>query len=69
MGTDRADSLGRLVHDVNGKCAHLKSAVALLRGEDSREELELLGLMVQQARSLAEALSAYESVRKSGPRK
>ena len=37
---------------------------ALLRGEDSKEELQILGLMSQQARSLADAISAYEAHRR-----
>lgn len=62
MGND--GSLSHLVHDINGKCANLKSAAALLRGEASKKELELLGLMSQQARFLADAISAYEALRR-----
>lgn len=62
MGND--DSLSSLVHDINGKCSNLKSAAALLRGESSKEELELLALMSKQARSLADAISSYESLRR-----
>ena len=56
--------LASLVHDINGKCANLRSAAALLRGETSKDDLELLGLMSKQARSLADAISAYEALRR-----
>ena len=59
------DALANLVHDINGKCSNLKSAAALLRGESSKEELELLDLMSKQARSLADAISSYEVLRRS----
>lgn len=62
MGNDRA--LTSLVHDIKGKCANLKSAAAMLRGGASKEELKLLGLMSRQARSLADAISAYEALRR-----
>ena len=62
MGND--DALASLVHDINGKCANLKSAAAMLRGEVSKEEQELLGLMSRQARSLADSISAYEALRR-----
>ncbi len=59
MGNEQ--SLSRLVHDINGKCTNLKSAAALLSGMASPKELELLRLMSEQSRSLADAISAYES--------
>ena len=62
MGHDGA--LSTLVHDVNGKCANLKSAAALLRDAPAKDELELLALMSQQARSLADAIAAYEALRR-----
>lgn len=58
------DALASFVHDVKGKCANLKSAAAMLRGEASKEEHELLGLMRRQARSLADEISAYEARRR-----
>ncbi|MFI5363166.1 MAG: hypothetical protein ACHQ49_14460 [Elusimicrobiota bacterium] len=61
------DALGRLRHDVNGTCANLKSAAALLKGEASADELELLRLMTQQARSMADSIAAYEA-RRGGER-
>ncbi len=64
MGTEDPDPLGRLLHDINGKCAHLKSAAGLLRGENSQDELELLRLMVQQTHSLVDIVTAYEARRK-----
>jgi hypothetical protein len=60
------DSLERLVHDVNGKCSSIRGAVTMLRGEDSKDELELVALMSRAARSLAELLSAYETRRLGG---
>jgi hypothetical protein len=62
MGND--GSLSNLVHDINGKCANLKSAAALLRDAPSKGELELLGMMSKQARSLADAIAAYEARRR-----
>lgn len=58
------DALARLRHDVNGKCANLKNAAALLKGEESKDELELLDLMTKQARSLADEIAAYEARRR-----
>lgn len=58
------DALGDLVHDINGTCAHLKNAASMLRGEDSPEELELLGLMSQKARKLSDAIEAYAASRR-----
>jgi len=49
-------ALSKLIHDVNSKCASLKSAAALLRGADEKERAEFLKLMKEQARSLLEAL-------------
>lgn len=59
------DALTSLVHDIKGKCANLTSAAAMLRGEASKEEHELLRLMNQQARSLADEISAYQARRLS----
>ena len=58
------DLLSRLKHDVNGQCASLKSAAALLKGEPSADELELLRLMSEKARALADAISAYAAARR-----
>ena len=64
MATDPA--LSKLVHDVNGQCSNLKAAAAQLRGVDSEDELELLRLMSERARLLADGLAAYERARRSG---
>ena len=64
MGNDRSNSLSSLLHDVVAKCSNLKNAAALLREEPADGELELLALMVQQARSLADDISAYETARR-----
>lgn len=50
-------ALRKLVHDVNSKCASLKSAAALLKDAPPAERAELLRLMAEQTRSLAEALA------------
>ena len=50
--------LDSLIHDVNSKCASLKSAAALLRGASPEEKRELLRLMAQQAEALAKRLKA-----------
>lgn len=56
-------SLDKLIHDVNSKCSSLKDAAKLLPGSPAAERRELLALMVQQARALAEALAAFERAR------
>lgn len=50
-------ALKKLVHDVNSKCSSLKGAAALLKDAPPAERAELLKLMAEQARSLAEALA------------
>lgn len=59
MANDPA--LTDLLHDVNAKCTNLKRAAAQLRGEPTAEERELLRLMSEQARALADKIAAYES--------
>lgn len=51
-------SLRKLVHDVNSKCSSLKGAAALLKDAPPAERAELLKLMAEQAKSLAQALAA-----------
>lgn len=58
-----------LVHDINSKCSNLKRASGLLRGDSSKEELELLALMHDQARSMVEAIAAYEASSRGARRK
>jgi hypothetical protein len=53
-------NLDKLIHDVNSKCSSLKDAAKLLADASAAERKELLGLMVQQARALAEDLAAFE---------
>lgn len=60
MATDPHQALADLVHDVNAQCTNLKRAAAVLRGEPTAEELEYLRLMVEQSRSLADGIAAYE---------
>lgn len=59
MSEPKRDSLETLIHDVNSKCASLRSAVALLRAASPEEFKELLSLMTQQARGLADQLTAF----------
>lgn len=49
-----------LIHDVNSKCSSLKDAAKLLPDSTPAEYKELLGLMVRQARALADELAAFE---------
>jgi hypothetical protein len=56
-----SDPLSTLIHDVNSKCASLKSAAALLRASSPKEAKELLSLMTQQARSLAADIAEFEA--------
>lgn len=53
-------TLDKLIHDVNSKCSSLKDAAKLLTDASAAERKELLGLMVKQARALAEDLAAFE---------
>jgi len=53
-------NLEKLIHDVNSKCSSLKDAAKLLPAASKREHEELVGLMVRQARALADELAAYE---------
>ena len=59
MSEPNRDALDVLIHDVNSKCASLKSAVGLLRSSTPDEARELLSLMTQQAQSLAQQLAAF----------
>lgn len=55
-----SDALDKLIHDVNSKCASLRSAAGLLRASSPKEAGELLTLMTEQAESLARLLAAYK---------
>lgn len=50
-----------LVHDVNSKCGSLKSAAGLLRAAEPAQAQELLGLMAEQAESLAKTITLYKN--------
>lgn len=69
MAIDPAAELADLRHDIYSKCTNLKAAAARLRGESTEAELELLKLMSEQARSLADSLAAYETGRRGDRRK
>lgn len=66
MATDPKTELADLRHDVMAKCANFKTAAAQLRGESTAAELELVGLMEEQARALAERFAAYAARRRGG---
>jgi acyl-CoA reductase-like NAD-dependent aldehyde dehydrogenase len=53
-------TLDKLIHDVNSKCSSLKDAAKLLPDSPAAERKELLALMVDQARALADELAAFE---------
>jgi hypothetical protein len=50
----------KLIHDINSKCSSLKDAAKLLPAASPAERKELLSLMVRQAKTLADALAAFE---------
>lgn len=50
-------ALRKLLHDVNSKCAGLKGGAALLKDAPPAERAELLRLMAEQAKALAETLA------------
>lgn len=68
MENDPAEALASLVHDVKSTCSNLKCAAERLRGDSTNDELELLALMSEQARSLADAIAAYETARREKSR-
>lgn len=51
--------LDTLIHDVNSRCSSLKEAAGLLRAASAAERAELLALMKEQAKKLAEGLAAF----------
>ncbi|MBI4372041.1 MAG: hypothetical protein HY552_07065 [Elusimicrobia bacterium] len=59
MSASSKKSLESLIHDVGSKCASLKSAAALLKSASPQETKELLALMAQQAKSLAETIQNF----------
>lgn len=69
MAIDPRRDLEDVRHDINSKCANLKTAAAQLRGESTDEEHELLRLMDEQARALAARISAYVAERAGHRRK
>ncbi len=50
-------ALSKLIHDVNSKCASLKSAAKMLRDAGEEERGEFLTLMKEQAASLLRSLN------------
>lgn len=63
IANDRAAELSDLRHDVVTKCMNIKTAVIELRGTATADELELVALMSDQARELAERIDAYAAAR------
>ena len=59
--TNSSQLLDQLIHDVNSKCGSLKSAAALLRTSEPAQAQELLGLMAEQAESLARVIVIYKN--------
>ncbi|MBI4669800.1 MAG: HAMP domain-containing histidine kinase [Elusimicrobia bacterium] len=51
------------IHDVNSKCASLKSAAGLLRNASDQERRELLELMKQQAEKLVQDIASFNRCR------
>jgi len=58
--SSRPSDLEILIHDVNSKCASLKSAVVLLKQSTKEETQELLSLMIQQTRNLTQNITDFE---------
>lgn len=56
-----SSDLEKLIHDVNSKCASLRDAASLLRQAEPAEARELLKLMVEQARGLADAIAKFQA--------
>ena len=54
------EPIEQLIHDVNSKCGSLKSAAALLRTAEPAQVQEFLGLMVEQAESLARSIADFK---------
>jgi|CXWL01.1.fsa_nt_gi hypothetical protein len=61
MSAAGKDGLESLIHDMNSKCASLKTAIGLLRTASSEERGELLTLMKQQAKNIAEDIVTFEA--------
>jgi len=62
MSEEPREKLDTLVHDVNSKCASLKTAVMLLKAAPPNEARKLLGLMGKQARSIAQDIETFAKV-------
>ena len=60
MSEAASGALETLIHDVNSKCSSLKGAAALLRTASPEEGREMLGLMGQQAESLAKVIADFQ---------
>lgn len=58
--TSEKEALNQLIHDINSKCASLKSAADLLKKASPAERKEFLTLMTQQAQSLVQNISSFE---------
>lgn len=54
--------LRRLLHDVQSKCASLKSASQLLKDCPDGEALEMLDLMTQEARDILRCLLELKKI-------
>ncbi|MBI4668721.1 MAG: hypothetical protein HY747_05985 [Elusimicrobia bacterium] len=61
MTTKQTDSLSRLIHNINSKCASLKGGAELLPNSPPEEVREILELMTQNVKSLAKAIAEYSN--------
>ena len=59
-------NLRKIYHDLDSKCASLKSAVKLLRECQPEEKKEMLSLMTEGATALLKCLSDLEKNLKKG---
>lgn len=63
MKTNLPRQLDQFIHDINSKSGSLKSAALLLKTASSQEGEELLKLMAEQSRDLAQIISGFQTQR------
>ena len=63
MSDAQASPAEKLVHDVNSKTSSLRTAAAMVKDASDAEAAELLTLMTEQTRKLADAVAAYRRAR------
>ena len=57
MAGSPSNPLDQIIHDVNSKCASLRSAAGLLKDASPEEQRELIKLMADEAQSLFVSIS------------